>query len=315
MGALSGGFSGKFDDLRDLPELPIGLSLNEYRTQVNRLISQQARNDFEDGLDALNYPDGFFDVFVDESKIATKTDVFVQGVALSLRSFSEVNLPDDDTQFTNNLKQGNIINPNESLNFISAVISSNTSGFSTAYLTRDSDGNVIATKDISNLQAGDEFTFSANLSSGVDYRVQIDNNGSDYTVGYNSSPSYPYTSTKLDVTAAVEDANQSTSVTRALTSISGGTINSNGSFTSTVNNLGYQATEWTPTAEYTLNGQDLELELQDGSGNTIAVATESEIGKTISISTTATSYQMEGRLIGDGTQTPILNRYENGLDD
>jgi len=86
---------------------------------------------------------------------------------------------------------------------IGVKISSQTTGFSTAYL-RDSGGSQITQQDISGLTSGDTFTFNdVNLQSGNKYRIVIDNGGSDYTGGYDTNINYPYTSPNLNITARV----------------------------------------------------------------------------------------------------------------
>jgi len=77
---------------------------------------------------------------------------------------------------------------------IGCQISSNVSGFSTARIY-DSSESFIDSVNISSLSAGDTFTFdNVNLTSGSNYILTINNDGSTYTTGYFDSPSTPYTS-------------------------------------------------------------------------------------------------------------------------
>lgn len=119
---------------------------------------------------------------------------------------SVVSRDDDDNTLSNSDEFGFAISPTSYWPDIGARISSNTSGLTKAYL-RDNNGNGIQSVDISNLSAGDTFTFEGvNLQSGSDYRIVADAEGSSYTVGYFSgTASYPYTSNDVDIIKRVRN--------------------------------------------------------------------------------------------------------------
>jgi hypothetical protein len=88
---------------------------------------------------------------------------------------------------------------------IGARLSSNTSGASTAYIYRVSDGSLLGSTDISGLSAGESFTVEGvNLQPddgtlSTTYNFVVDNNGSGYAGGYYNSPTYPYDSSDGDI--------------------------------------------------------------------------------------------------------------------
>jgi len=384
-------FSGNYNDLTNVPELPEGLSLNEYRAWQNKVASNIAENDFENGLDALNYPDGFYDIFVDQSKIASTTgDLNVStgtNGLVSLTGEGTVQEFDsfEDGDFTNN-PSWNELNSNGTATVQSSVVkngsfslelSTNGSGEETLQIDRNGsdsisngdiyqgwfyvDSNERAEFALSNT-SGDIFgsgavnifadlrsgetsikggyendtggigsltlESSANLDVWYKFEIEIiDTSGQVEFRLYDSSETLINSATASDwqgetnlryVILSNRDFGSGTvyfddiSYSEELNQI----IGTSGTLTSTAFNLGYQATKWTPTADYQLNGQNIDyFELQEGDGTTIAQISESQIGDTIDISTTATSYQLEISLSGDGTDTPQINKYENGLDD
>jgi hypothetical protein len=81
-------------------------------------------------------------------------------------------------------------------------ISANASGFSTAELYDPVAATTVATKDVSNLSAGDIFAIDADYQA-QKYYITLGNNGSSFTAGRYDNPSYPYTSTDVDITAEV----------------------------------------------------------------------------------------------------------------
>jgi hypothetical protein len=174
---------------------------------------------------------------------------------------------------------------------------------------RDSSNNLLASKT-ENFTDG-QITFSESDYSRIpgDETVSVTVSSTSEPFEYGEADS-DYSGTVFSISAGsqVNDGVPSIEVTQNV-------FNSNGSFTSKVQNLGYQATKLTLTADYTLNGQSISFELQDGSGNTIKSVSESQIGETISISTTVTSYRLKGILSSDGSKAPDVNNYEVGLDD
>lgn len=105
-----------------------------------------------------------------------------------------------DTTTTNVTgKYGLVINPNETIDYLSADISEQTSGATKAYID-DTSGNNIATSDV----VSGTFEFEGvTLSQGVKYYVRVDNEGSGHTIGYNASLSLPINGTPFDIVAGV----------------------------------------------------------------------------------------------------------------
>ena len=77
----------------------------------------------------------------------------------------------------------------------------------------DGEDDYIATKDISNLSSGDPFAFEdVDLVDGQEYAIEIDNNGSEWTRGFNADfGDYPVTSDDLDITGRSNDASKNDS--------------------------------------------------------------------------------------------------------
>lgn len=129
-----------------------------------------------------------------------------------LSYYGSVNdMPDDDSSYLasslNGIgKYGIEINPNTSLDGIKCTVSSNTSNISNLYLS-DASANVITSKSAS---SGDTVEFNETLSAGANYYLTVDNNGNDFTVGYESVGSFPFTSTDIDVTNSTSDGGSST---------------------------------------------------------------------------------------------------------
>jgi len=82
---------------------------------------------------------------------------------------------------------------------IQAKISGNASGFTRAQILKMSDATVIASKDVSDLSAGDIITFDAVLQQGTNYSVILDAEGANYTLGYDGNPSFPYSGSNIDI--------------------------------------------------------------------------------------------------------------------
>lgn len=115
---------------------------------------------------------------------------------------SVVSRPEDDSDGSPGGPEGLEIEVKTDWPSIGAEISNKTSGVKTAYLD-DSDGTTIETVDISNLSAGDAFTFdNVDLESGQKYIITVDANGDGYTRGFRQDATdFPYTSDDLDITA------------------------------------------------------------------------------------------------------------------
>jgi len=114
---------------------------------------------------------------------------------------SVVSRPADNNSANNSNRQGVRIETNVEWPEIGGRISSNTANPTQAYIYRVSDGQLLGNTDISSLSAGDAFTISlsSNLIPGESYNFILDAEGSSYTLGFNNSPSFPYTSPDGDL--------------------------------------------------------------------------------------------------------------------
>lgn len=129
--------------------------------------------------------------------------------------------PDDNSDATTSTKDGVLINPNVSASEVKAVISQNMIGATTAYLVQDSDGAQLDTTDISTLSSGDEFSLSASINSGQDYRLLLDADGSDYTRGI-ASTNFPATSANVDIVSGYFDGGANDNVSINIKSVTVG---------------------------------------------------------------------------------------------
>lgn len=418
-------FSGDFNDLSNVPELPEGVSLNEYRTWQNQVVSAIAKNQFEVGLAELGYPDGFFDVFVDESKISFKDgasadtgtngqiQIGLQGVFdvdfenLSfIQSFSlgftpqGVEIADDGNKLfvcnNDNIYEYNLSTPYDvtTASQVTSIPSQDTTtsgiviakngtrlyeagnfdekvyqyNLSTAYdlSTANLDTTITAQDKIKGIALSNDGTklfeiglgtkiYESELSTAYDLStasfvqsistefefssgIEFSTDGSkmfetDEDTGdvaqYSLTTAYDVSTATVQKTGFLQDSNpqgidwkadgtklyEVGQIGSKVYEYNCGFLGTNGSFTSTVQNLGYSASRVTVTADYTLNGQSISAELRTGSGKKITDISESELGDTISISTTATDYNIKWNLDGDGNDTPVLNSYEVALDD
>ncbi len=354
-------FSGDFNDLSNVPELPEGVSLNEYRTWQNQVVSAIAKNQFEVGLTELGYPDGFFDVFVDESKISSKTDVIANtGTNGNVQLDPGISLLDDFEDGLEANWSGDIQTTTQQ------VLEGTQSGklkatfkFYIASGTYDLDSTKrngtftmkLRIKDQTGVKEDSTFVQGFDADFNQPFKVDFVHNGNITVNGTDTGTNWS-TNTTYDLKVVQDFDNTEVEVFLDGTSLGVYTFNdtnaspitdilveqdsfehagtttcfiddlrfdeglaTNGSFTSTVQNLGYSASKVTLTADYTLNGQSISAELRTGSGSTIENISESELGDTISISTTATDYNIKWNLDGDGNDTPVLNSYEVALDD
>jgi hypothetical protein len=127
----------------------------------------------------------------------TKTTVAGEGVELSDSSgssFTKSNL--GTSSGGGDPDVGVIINPNRDVSAVTFTMatSGNISG-GTVYV-EDTSGNVLASQ--SSVGSGDSGNISVALSGGTDYRLYY-NDGDDDHGGVDTGPSYPYTTTDVDI--------------------------------------------------------------------------------------------------------------------
>lgn len=99
-------------------------------------------------------------------------------------------------------KYGIKFTPNQDASGVWGEVSSNTDGYSKVYLL-DSDKNVLK----STYEYGSPAQLTYDLISGTTYYLAIDDDGSDYTQGFDDDPSFPYTGSGLDMTAGLTNGN------------------------------------------------------------------------------------------------------------
>lgn len=115
---------------------------------------------------------------------------------------SVIDRPDDTDSASNAQYHGEILNPNQTLNKITATVSNNSSGLTEIGLYQ-SDGSQIAV-DTSVSSAGDTAVFDGlSLSSGTDYQILGYADGAVWTYGFDLDE-HPYTSSAGDLVRAVK---------------------------------------------------------------------------------------------------------------
>lgn len=92
---------------------------------------------------------------------------------------------------------------------IRATISANTNGITKAYILNSSK-SVIVTLDITGIIAGQYFDIMYDFVANTDYYIVCDNNGSSFTMGFNS-PTFPINSTKFNITSGYSSNADTTS--------------------------------------------------------------------------------------------------------
>jgi len=129
----------------------------------------------------------------------------VDGADITTIPDEVVSRPTDNETHSVNYTAGLVIQTSKPYTSIGAVISQNTTGFSTAYL-EDGDQNSIATTDISSLSVGDAFSFeNVDLPAG-EYIIYIDCDSAGY-YDDGGDPNYPYTGTNIDITKLYSNGN------------------------------------------------------------------------------------------------------------
>jgi len=113
---------------------------------------------------------------------------------------SVVSRPADDDWASSSGPDGLRIETKSEWPSIGAKLSANTSNVTDAVLTRVSDGTEIDRIDVSNLGAGDTFTFdNVDLAANETFDMELENTSGDFANGYNTSVSFPYTTADVDI--------------------------------------------------------------------------------------------------------------------
>jgi hypothetical protein len=124
---------------------------------------------------------------------------------------SVVSRPDDNGSLSISRPRGCVIEMKGDFRGVNCRISTNTSGFSRARIYDLSADGYIETIDISDKSAGDVIELAAELKNGQEYGIEIDNNGSSWTAGFNDTANdYPYSGGDLDITGNADDGTKRT---------------------------------------------------------------------------------------------------------
>ena len=116
---------------------------------------------------------------------------------------------DDESESSFSESQGLAIVSSKSFSGTKARISSQTSGVTRARVYDYGQSEYIASTDISGLSSGDVFQIDFDFQSGVDYGIELDAEGGDYTAGFNRDErDYPYTGTDIDIIARSRNGTQ-----------------------------------------------------------------------------------------------------------
>jgi hypothetical protein len=123
--------------------------------------------------------------------------------SLSAIPDTQINRETDNNSASNiSARHGLEITTSEDIDGIKAEISANTSGLTTAYLAQ-SDGTVLASTDVSGLSSGETFEIAETVNANTTVELVGDAGGSDYTIGFYETASYPYEGAAFDLTNGI----------------------------------------------------------------------------------------------------------------
>jgi len=139
---------------------------------------------------------------------AARAGIFGSGIAIP---DSVTSRPDDNDSISLSRPRGLVIEMKDDFAGINCRISGNSSGFSRARIYDFSNGEYIEAVDISDKSAGDIIELRAELINGQEYGIEIDNNGSSWTAGFNNTANdYPYSGDDLDIIGNADDGTKRT---------------------------------------------------------------------------------------------------------
>lgn len=134
---------------------------------------------------------------------------FVEGVGVS--SLDSVTVrPSDTGSATVSRSLGLVFTPSSDFDNVGFRISTQTAGVTRALLFDYSQSQFVIRKSISSLSAGDVETFNHPFVAGRDYGIELDANGSNFTIGFSGSTSYPFNGTDIDIVARSDGGVQTT---------------------------------------------------------------------------------------------------------
>jgi hypothetical protein len=253
--------------------------------------------------------------FTESNVTVTNNGTEVSGGSISLserNAGSTATRASDSGTRTDNSAVGLVFLPNTDLDGIDCEISANTTGATRSRVVlNDGSETVLDTVDISALSPGDRYIHAVALSSGVSFRVVLDNKGSNFDGGVNRSTSPPIPSADIDITDGcfALSGNQSPSV-RGIKEITG--------LLSVKNNSGDAVIAFDSgapadiesydlaTFQRTLDSETLTVDVEDGTGTVLF----SDIDRNFDISgiDTSTDIRFRANLSrNDSTNDPSLD--------
>jgi hypothetical protein len=158
--------------------------------------------------------------FTENNITLARTDTVINSGSVELINSASSNLgPDTDRAETNVTESsGVVINPNVPITEIDVTVSSGC-GLVEEVFVSDTNRNILAENN-AGIVGGGKVTLSASLSRNTDFFVGVRSNGTIYTRGENSTPSFPFTNVAFDVPSSAKSIhpNDSNSISRGITS-------------------------------------------------------------------------------------------------
>jgi hypothetical protein len=164
-----------------------------------------------------------FDGSSGESISHNSTRVNNGSIELDTVDASNVSRDADDSDTSSGTVEsgyGIVINPNVQLESITVTLSSNCVLGSGRLYLEDSAGNELASQNNPGF-GGDTITFNVQLSAGTDYRILADEQQSDQTIGFDSDPSFGYTTADIDIVAGFENDSRTSGTAAAVSEVDG----------------------------------------------------------------------------------------------
>lgn len=303
------------------------VDLSPIRRNINDNVVALARLQFEHSLSELGYDGGSYDIFRDESKIASKTDVDVSTLDGG-DSVGKIELAVSGNSSTNSTGSGpydtvvgsisTTLTINEDKTYVSKVGvegASNTAAY-VDIIIKDSGGNTLASASVSTTWGSpvvhnfSESDFSRRLKSGEDITISLNTTNAEDIIQVDSSSD----SKTLYSFTGQEKAGDSGTTFTAI-EVAEVVFMSTGAFTSTQKDLANDGFS-NPPVNLTLSqdadipaNHDLQYIITSGNGETVTV-TQNEVDSEVDCSNfTSTAYTVKGEYSGDGTDTPELRSY------
>jgi len=305
-------FSGEFSELENVPKLPEGISAEQIFEQNSDVVRQVAEARHQAGLSQVEADGGFFDAFVDNSKIDTLTSIRQTTGSNGFLEMGLVGSGNIQTVSNNRSTLGffdefcTFTPSTESLvNSVTFTIARDYS--STTLRIKDSNDNVILERDFGSVTRNTQETatfaksdYSETLKSGTTYIIELEESGGDNTV-YKESVSK--SGSVADFSRTPD--NGSVTIEGVVKASSGKSTSTNFQFTDTQGNS-FSPSKVGIFPDQTLNGQSISYDLKDSTGTVVKTFNQSDLNQLQSVNTTDTTFQVEANFSGNGSQTPEL---------